>query len=180
MEHPGQLNLKICKVRPLLLAWLVVGAVACGDDQTQVTASNVATASTSSGPEADSAGTDPQALSEAQDRWAASGTQNYQYESTTIDCECSLAGTLRVTVSDGSVVDLQRRDNPDSEYYALDASYGYTVEDLFAMIAEAEDIGILSAVKFHPEDGHPIAIEIGRGANDAHVGFAMTSFSRSD
>ena len=111
--------------------------------------------------------------------WDASGLQTHQYESTTVDCECPLAGSLQVTVVGAVVTQVLRRDDRSSAYHGVEGASGYTIEDLFALVAQAKTNGELNRVEFDARLGYPTLIDVGPAASDAHIGFQMTSFTKA-
>ena len=118
------------------------------------------------------------ALAEARARWRAQGPARYEFEFSRI-CFCLLGGQpMTVTVRDGAVVAVVPVEPLPEGYPAPRVQDHYTVEQLFARIADAieRDAHRLSAT-YHPSLGYPTSVFIDYEENvaDEEFGWSATN-----
>lgn len=106
------------------------------------------------------------------EKWKAQRLHDYRFI-VSRNCFCPPEATqpARVEVRGGRVA----RVTSVRTGTALDVRLGFTVDQLFAWIAAAERDGTYLSVLYHPRRGHPVEAVIGTLANDAGVGYSISS-----
>ena len=113
--------------------------------------------------------TGPESLTSARRQWESHDLSSYHYV-VTRDCFCEgPQGAVEVAVLNGGVV----RAFEQSSGTLLDPRSWPTIEDLFAIVQNADATDRLIAVEYHQELGYPARIETCCQANDSGVTYVV-------
>lgn len=111
-------------------------------------------------------------VAEQMRKWEAQGLDDYRF-TLARTCFCTEEATqpARVEVRDDRVVKVTSIRTGRE----LSLELGVTVEEMFERIAAAARDGTYLEAAYHPERGYPAQVVIGTLANDAGVGYSLSS-----